>query len=121
MKIPLKCPFYLSLGGTLLTLPPPWTQFSISCMTVVYLHDIWYTTMLAKQLNYFLHFFFFLFCSVSNTMGGPHGNRMNTTGETTVSAQDDSDEQQEVIEVQILPQVHNFSQLKDFGNFRFSL
>ena len=62
-------------------------------------------TMLAKQLNYFLHFFFFLFCSVSNTMGGPHGNRMNTTGETTVSAQDDSDEQQEVIEVQILPQV----------------
>ena len=38
-------------------------------------------------------------------MGGPHGNRMNTTGETTVSAQDDSDEQQEVIEVQILPQV----------------
>ena len=36
---------------------------------------------------------------------GPHGNRMNTTGETTVSAQDDSDEQQEVIEVQILPQV----------------
>ena len=61
--------------------------------------------MLAKQLNYFLHFFFFLFCSVSNTMGGPHGNRMNTTGETTVSAQDDSDEQQEVIEVQILPQV----------------
>jgi len=42
--------------------------------------------------------------SVSNTMGGPHGNRMNTTGETTVSAQDDSDEQQEVIEVQILPQ-----------------
>merc|ERR1719270_2591542 len=41
--------------------------------------------------------------NVSNTMG-PHGNRMNTTGETTVSAQDDSDEQQEVIEVQILPQ-----------------
>ena len=37
---------------------------------------------------------------------GPHGNRMNTTGETTVSAQDDSDEQQEVIEVQILPQVN---------------
>merc|ERR1719273_1364461 len=34
----------------------------------------------------------------------PRGNRMNTTGETTVSAQDDSDEQQEVIEVQILPQ-----------------
>ena len=33
------------------------------------------------------------------------GNRMNTTGETNISAQDDSDEQQEVIEVQILPQV----------------
>ena len=50
-------------------------------------------------------------------MGGPHGNRMNTTGETTVSAQDDSDEQQEVIEVQILPQVRNFSHKKfmDFG------
>ena len=43
---------------------------------------------------------------MSNTIG-PHGNRMNTTGETTVgSAQDDSDEQQEVIEVQILPQVN---------------
>ena len=39
---------------------------------------------------------------------GPHGNRMNTTGETNVSAQDDSDEQQEVIEVQILPQVCTF-------------
>ena len=65
---------------------------------------------------YKIHFF-----RVSNAMGPARGNRMNTTGETTVSAQDDSDEQQEVIEVQILPQVHNFSQLKDFRNFRFSL
>ena len=47
-----------------------------------------------------------LLFSVSNQMIGPHGNRMNTTGETNVSAQDDSDEQQEVIEVQILPQVN---------------
>ena len=31
--------------------------------------------------------------------------RLNTTGDTTVSMQEDSDEQQEVIEVQILPQV----------------
>lgn len=42
----------------------------------------------------------------SNVVMPPqHGNRMNTTGETNISAQDqDSDEQQEVIEVQILPQ-----------------
>ena len=33
------------------------------------------------------------------------GARLNTTCETTVSIPDDSDEQQEVIEVQILPQV----------------
>jgi hypothetical protein len=33
--------------------------------------------------------------------------RLNTTGDTTVSMQEDSDEQQEVIEVQILPQVRN--------------
>lgn len=39
-------------------------------------------------------------------MPAQHGGRMNTTGETNLSAQDqDSDEQQEVIEVQILPQV----------------
>ena len=31
--------------------------------------------------------------------------RLNTTADTTVSMQDDSDEMQEVIEVQILPQV----------------
>ena len=31
--------------------------------------------------------------------------RINTTADTTVSMQDDSDELQEVIEVQILPQV----------------
>jgi hypothetical protein len=49
---------------------------------------------------------------------GPHGNRMNTTGETTVSAQDDSDEQQEVIEVQILPQVNII--LKDIILWSFS-
>ena len=37
----------------------------------------------------------------------PHMNatRLNTTADTTVSMQDDSDEMQEVIEVQILPQV----------------
>lgn len=33
------------------------------------------------------------------------GARLNTTCETTVSIPEDSDEQQEVIEVQILPQV----------------
>ena len=37
--------------------------------------------------------------------------RMNTTGDTTM--QDDSDEQQEVIEVQILPQV-SFSSNKEY-------
>ena len=60
---------------------------------------------------------------------GPHGNRMNTTGETTVSAQDDSDEQQEVIEVQILPQVNiilkvfilwSFSELFPISIFDYS-
>ncbi len=34
--------------------------------------------------------------------------RLNTTGDTTVSMQEDSDEHQEVIEVQILPQVRSF-------------
>jgi len=34
--------------------------------------------------------------------------RLNTTGDTTVSMQEDSDEHQEVIEVQILPQVRTF-------------
>ena len=34
-----------------------------------------------------------------------HGARLNTTCETTVSVPEDSDEPQEVIEVQILPQV----------------
>ena len=48
---------------------------------------------------------------------GPHGNRMNTTGETTVSAQDDSDEQQEVIEVQILPQVNIILKVFTLWNF----
>ena len=33
------------------------------------------------------------------------GARLNTTCETTVSIPEDSDEHQEVIEVQILPQV----------------
>ena len=55
---------------------------------------------------------------ISSVNHGPHGvagpgpnhhrsGLMNTTGETTVSAgpDPDSDEQQEVIEVQILPQV----------------
>jgi hypothetical protein len=37
--------------------------------------------------------------------GGFAGGRLNTTGDTTVSMHEDSDEQQEVIEVQILPQV----------------
>ena len=37
---------------------------------------------------------------------------MNTTGDTTV--QDDSDEQQEVIEVQILPQVSSIYLSKNF-------
>ena len=42
--------------------------------------------------------------------------RLNTTGDTTVSMQEDSDEQQEVIEVQILPQVRK--NLKNFfGGF----
>ena len=49
---------------------------------------------------------------------GPHGNRMNTTGETTVSAQDDSDEQQEVIEVQILPQVNIILKVFMLWSFR---
>jgi hypothetical protein len=35
--------------------------------------------------------------------------RLNTTGDTNVSIQEDSDEHQEVIEVQILPQVRSFS------------
>ena len=41
----------------------------------------------------------------------PHMNatRLNTTADTTVSMQDDSDEMQEVIEVQILPQVGLYS------------
>ena len=34
-----------------------------------------------------------------------NATRLNTTADTTVSMQDDSDELQEVIEVQILPQV----------------
>ena len=34
-----------------------------------------------------------------------NATRLNTTADTTVSMQDDSDEMQEVIEVQILPQV----------------
>ena len=50
-----------------------------------------------------------LFFSVMSTGGmggmGGMGGRLNTTGDTTVSMQEDSDEQQEVIEVQILPQV----------------
>ena len=40
----------------------------------------------------------------ANGMAG----RLNTTGDTTVSIQEDSDEHQEVIEVQILPQVRLF-------------
>ena len=36
------------------------------------------------------------------------GARLNTTCETTVSIPEDSDEHQEVIEVQILPQVTQF-------------
>ena len=36
-----------------------------------------------------------------------HGARLNTTCETTVSVPEDSDEPQEVIEVQILPQVRS--------------
>ena len=38
-----------------------------------------------------------------------NGARLNTTCETTVSIPEDSDEQQEVIEVQILPQVTTLS------------
>ena len=38
-----------------------------------------------------------------------NGARLNTTCETTVSIPEDSDEQQEVIEVQILPQVTRLS------------
>ena len=43
------------------------------------------------------------------------GARLNTTCETTVSIPEDSDEHQEVIEVQILPQVQQRRniQLKD--------
>ena len=36
---------------------------------------------------------------------GLNGARLNTTCETTVSMPEDSDEHQEVIQVQILPQV----------------
>jgi hypothetical protein len=53
-------------------------------------------------LNVIFHSFF------SNNMGIHGGNRLNTTGDTTVSVQDDSDEHQEVIEVQILPQVRKW-------------
>ena len=54
----------------------------------------------------------------------PHMNatRLNTTADTTVSMQDDSDEMQEVIEVQILPQVgpdsfHNIDKEDEYFNF----
>ena len=53
-----------------------------------------------------------IFCSMMSQNNSqlhqqPHMNatRLNTTADTTVSMQDDSDEMQEVIEVQILPQV----------------
>ena len=42
------------------------------------------------------------------------GARLNTTCETTVSIPDDSDEQQEVIEVQILPQVNQTATICHF-------
>ena len=51
----------------------------------------------------------FKFCFSVLTASGMAG-RLNTTGDTTVSMQEDSDEQQEVIEVQILPQVRKYSQ-----------
>ena len=41
-----------------------------------------------------------------------NGTRLNTTCETTVSIPEDSDEPQEVIEVQILPQVYVFQSWK---------
>lgn len=50
--------------------------------------------------------------------------RLNTTGDTTVSMQEDSDEQQEVIEVQILPQVRNretFGIKSGYGKWKKSL
>ena len=63
-------------------------------------------------------FNFFFFCRLhSSQVQGPGGainssssqaqqaTRLNTTADTTVSMQEDSDELQEVIEVQILPQV----------------
>lgn len=46
----------------------------------------------------------------SGMVGMHGGGRLNTTGDTTVSMQDDSDEHQEVIEVQILPQDENWGE-----------
>ena len=62
-------------------------------------------------------FLTFSFCRLHSSQvqgpGGANGSssqaqqatRLNTTADTTVSMQEDSDELQEVIEVQILPQV----------------
>ena len=64
-----------------------------------------------NQITIFHGAIFFL-CSMMSQNNSqlhqqPHMNatRLNTTADTTVSMQDDSDEMQEVIEVQILPQV----------------
>ena len=62
-----------------------------------------------------------IFCSMMSQNNSqlhqqPHMNatRLNTTADTTVSMQDDSDEMQEVIEVQILPQVGSHLFLKRY-------
>ena len=67
-----------------------------------------------NQIAIFYSAIFFL-CSMMSQNNSqlhqqPHMNatRLNTTADTTVSMQDDSDEMQEVIEVQILPQVGSY-------------
>ena len=49
-----------------------------------------------------------------------HGARLNTTCETTVSVPEDSDEPQEVIEVQILPQVRSCQDWRGGGGEYFT-
>ena len=68
------------------------------------------------QINYF-YFPFSMMPQNTSQLHQQHMNatRLNTTADTTVSMQEDSDEMQEVIEVQILPQVGLFDIL--FGSF----
>lgn len=58
---------------------------------------------------------FVFFRILSNNSSAQQATRLNTTADTTVSIPEDSDEQQEVIEVQILPQVRY-----DFRGYSYS-